>query len=126
MKTIVITGTDEQIELLQNVLKHDARLPQVINNEGTILTTEFLLTRGFKRDEREDYGGDKTITWINDGGITIYEEEWPSDKRYPFSFAVYVKGDGSFKSGYGIHTEEQLNNLCYSLSGRNLEVVQYY
>lgn len=123
MKTIVITDSDEKIELLQNVIKHDSRLPQGISNEGTKLTTEFLTTRGFNRDER-DCDGDKTITWVNDSGITIYEDEW--DKENPFSFAVYIKGDGSFKSGYTIKTEEQLNNLNFSLSGRNLEVVKYY
>lgn len=124
MKTI--TDSDEKIELLCDVIKHDDRLPQGINNEGTILTTEFLLTRGFERSEKVDYGSDKTITWINNSGITIYEEEYPSDERYPFSFAVYVKGDGSFKSGYSIKTEEQLNNLNFSLTGRDLKVVKYY
>lgn len=99
------------------------------NKEGNKLTREILESLQFVNEIIEDYSGDEIKWWIRDG-ISIHEHSWwvkkgksiyPEGEQEPeitFSFAVYVKGDGSFKSGYKIETDTQLKNLFYSLTSK--------
>lgn len=83
------------------------------NNDGAGLTATYLKSKKFSRDEVEDRDGDKYVVWIKNG-ISIY---YMKPRYY---YATYIKGDGSFKGGWEIKTEAQLDNLYYSLSGLQL------
>lgn len=91
------------------------------NNTGSKLTIEFLKINKFVRENREDRDDEKFTVWIRNG-ITIYETDakYEKDKKPKFLYATYIKGDGSFKGGFTIDTDIQLNNLFYSLTNRQL------
>jgi len=86
---------------------------EFLNNIGRPLTSSYLKHKQFVREEFTDHDGDKTITWIKNG-IIIYQHD------DSFSYATYIKGDGSFKGGFSIETDKQLDNLYYSLSNKKL------
>ena len=90
-----------------------------LSNKGKALTVEYLITRGFVKEviEAEYPGDDEEIMFIRNG-ITIYWDQWGSEN--PFSFATYVRGDGRYKGGFTIFTEEQLMNLYFSLTSEHL------
>jgi len=112
-----------------------------MNNSGKKLTQEILKNCGFEKEVRHDSDHDEIKYWFKDG-ITIYEESWwlkeldddgelletpissyPENETPPeitFAFATYVRGDGSFKGGFSIDTDQQLKNLYYSLSNQEL------
>lgn len=96
---------------------------------------------GFEKSIVKDRDGDETKWWINDDGISIHEHSWwlteldddelleipissySKDETPPeitFAFATYIKSDGGFKGGFNIKTDQQLKNLCYSLSNKEL------
>lgn len=87
------------------------------NKEGKPLSVEFLTEHKFEREEFEDDDGDKVVVWIKNG-ISVYEDD---NKEYPFAFATYVKGDGSFKGGFIVYTETHLQNIYYALSSKILD-----
>ncbi len=103
-----------------------------MNNKGKKLTTEILISLGFKKEIIKDRDGDEIKWWFRDG-ISIHEDSWwiedgksiyaegEKEPEIEFSFATYIKSDGSFKSGYGISTDQQLKNLYYSLTDRELK-----
>lgn len=113
-----------------------------MNNTGNKLTQEILRNKGFKKEVTKDRDGDEMKWWIK-RGISIHEESWwltelgeddellkipvsyykenepPPEIR--FSFATYIKSDGSFKGGFLIETDQQLENLYYSLTNIELK-----
>lgn len=114
-----------------------------MNNIGNKLTQEILKNYGFKKEIVRDSNGDEVKWWIKNG-ISIHEDTWwlteldendelletpissytenETPPEIDFTFATYVKGDGGFKSGFCIETDQQLVNLYYSLSSINLNV----
>ena len=111
-----------------------------LTNEGNKLTKEILSKYGFTREVVKDNDGDDIKWWSNKDGIYIHEDSWwineedgssyyKEGEQAPeitFSFAVYIKGDGSFKGGFSIDTDTQLCNLCFSLTNRQLEYNHNY
>lgn len=113
----------------------------IMDNTGNKLTRERLAALGFEKEVFKDRDGDEIKWWIKDG-ISIHEDSWwlteldeddellevptssYSDDETPpeitFSFAVYIKSDGSFKSGYDMATDKQVMNLYFALTGREL------
>ena len=101
------------------------------NEDGEKLTTIILENLGFEKEIIRNLDGDENKMWIKEG-ITIYEDSWwikdgkscyeegETEPEITFAFAVYVKGDGSFKGGFIISTDTQLKNLFYSLTNINL------
>lgn len=104
------------------------------NEEGNSLTIEILKHKGFVKEIILDNDGDEIKWWIKDG-VSIHEDSWwlndtkgtsfyaahETSPEITFSFAVYIKSDGRFKSGYRIETDTQLDNLYYSLTNRELD-----
>ena len=111
-----------------------------MDNSGNKLTQDKLKAYNFKKEIVRDADGDEIKWWIKDG-ISIHEESWwlietdrhgdfldePISKyddtetpEITFSFAVYIKSDGSFKSGYSINTDRQLENLYFALTSKQL------
>lgn len=110
-----------------------------MTNEGQKLTQQILKDLGFEKEVFKEDFGDEIKWWILDG-IYIHESSWwlteldhngnflETPKSYyeegeeepeiTFNFAVYVKGNGGFKSGYPIKTDQQLKNLIFSLTGK--------
>lgn len=110
-------------------------------NDGNKLTIEILKKLGFEKWITRDRDRDEIKWWIKDG-ISINESSWwlqeldeddelletPKSKyeagekepEITFAFATYIKGDGGFKSGYLIKSDQQLKNLFYSLTDREL------
>ena len=109
---------------------------------GNKLTTDKLKSYGFIKQITRDYGGDEIKWWIKDG-ISIHEESWwiteldkngnivepvfildeneiPVAYEIEFAFATYIKMNGSFKGGYSIDTDRQLEDLYYSLTKTKL------
>ena len=92
-----------------------ARLTNVDDIKPIPLTAELLTQCKFKRDEREDWGGDIFYVWYNNFDI---HEDWDG-KNY--MFAVYVKGEErSFKSGYVINYLHELQNLYFAITKQEL------
>lgn len=88
------------------------------NQLSTIgLTEEWLKKFGFERSEVEDRDGDKFVWWIKEG-ISIYDE---TEYNGGYLYVTYIKGDGSFKSGFQIKTVHRLQNLYQSLTGAELK-----
>lgn len=112
-----------------------------MTNEGKILTQEILKILGFKKQIVKDRDGDEVKWWIKDG-ISIHEDSWwlteldedgefletPLSKygenetppQITFAFATYIKSDGSFKGGNSMLTDQQVKNLYFSLTNREL------
>lgn len=112
-----------------------------MTNEGNKLTQDFLKQCGFEKEVFKDRGGDEVKWWIKQG-ISIHEESWwlteldENDElletptslyrigeeipEITFAFATYIKSDGSFKGGNVIGTDQQLKNLYYSLTNKEL------
>lgn len=113
----------------------DFVLKQPIGNK---LTTDKLKSYGFIKQITRDSGGDEIKWWIKDS-ISIHEESWwiteldendqiiepvfildeneiPVGYEIKFAFATYIKMNGSFKGGYSIDTDRQLEDLYYSLT----------
>ena len=113
-----------------------------MDNKGNKLTQEILKKFGFKKEITKDRDGDEIKIW-HKNGISIYEDSWwltelnengellqhamssyEEDEIPPeitFDFATYVKGDGSFKGGFSIETDQQVKNIYYSLSNTELQ-----
>lgn len=85
------------------------------NKSGAVLTASILEKRGFERDEFPDDDGDPVIIWEKDG-VEIYEHVHSGG----FSFCTRTRPDNSFKSGIGIDTENNLENLYYALTSKEL------
>ena len=85
------------------------------NDEGEELSSTLLLQLGFERNEQEDEDEEIFVTWHFDG-IELHQDMY--SEKESFSFATRTREDGSFKSGYSISTECQLENLYYSLTNR--------
>lgn len=112
-----------------------------MNNEGNKLTQKILKNFGFEKEIVKHRDGDETKWWIKDG-ISIHEESWwltelddngkllenPLSKygeneippEITFSFAVYIKSDGSFKGGFSMLTDQQIKNIYFSLTNKEL------
>jgi hypothetical protein len=112
-----------------------------MTNEGNKLTQEKLKSLGFEKEVYKDRDGDEVKWWIKDG-IHIHEDSWwlteldedgelletPLSKyaeneippEITFAFATYIKGDGSFKGGNAIFTDQQIKNLYFSLTNTEL------
>lgn len=88
------------------------------NNEGSALTVSKLKKYKFVKEVLLDRDDDEFTCWIRNG-ITIYEERYGSKPQ--FLYGTYIKGDGSFKSGFVICTDAQLENLYYSLTNTILD-----
>ncbi len=108
-----------------------------LNSEGNKLTQEILRNLGFKKEVSQDSDNDESKWWYGHG-ISIHEESWwlqeldedgehldepissySKGEKTPeiqFSFATYVRGDGGFKGGYSVMTDQQLINIVYALS----------
>ena len=80
-----------------------------------VLTCDILNELGYKKEIQTDRDGDEYITWSNNI-LTLYEDRWSQTPN--FSFATYVRGDGSFKGGWSIQSKEQLLTLEEGLSGK--------
>lgn len=113
-----------------------------MNNKGNRLTREVLSRFWFEKTIVVDEDGEEQKWWHRDG-ISIHEDSWwlkeldgdgelletpvssySVDETPPeitFAFATYVKGDGSFKGGFAIETDQQLKNLYYSLTNKDVE-----
>jgi len=109
-----------------------------MTNKGNKLTREILTSLGFKKEIVLDDDGDEMKWWYRNG-ISIHEDSWwlteldedgefleiPLSKygegetppEISFAFATYVKGDGSFKGGNVMATDQQVRNLIFALSG---------
>lgn len=83
--------------------------------EGVLLTEEWLLRADFKHERIARKEEDLDGIWYN--GFSIVQDFWNQDQ---FSFAVYVRHDGEFKSGYQIKYVHQLQNLYHALTGQEL------
>lgn len=112
-----------------------------MNNTGNKLTQEILKKLGFEKEVIKDRDGDE-MKWWNKNGISIHEDTWwlteldeddelletpissyaenETPPEISFSFATYIKGDGGFKGGFSIATDQQLKNLYFSLSNTEL------
>jgi hypothetical protein len=116
-----------------------------MDNKGNKLTQEILKNFGFKKEVFRDRDGDE-VKWWYKNGVTIHEQSWwlieldedgeddefletPLSKysegetppEITFSFATYVKGDGSFKGGFVVETDQQVKNIYFSLTSRCIE-----
>lgn len=111
-----------------------------MTNEGQKLTHQILKDLGFKKEVFKDYDDQDEVKWWILDGISIYEDSWwlteldhngniletpnsfykggDQEPEIIFSFATYIKGNGGFKSGYVIETDQQLKNLIFSLTGK--------
>jgi len=115
-----------------------------MNNKGNKLTQEILRDFGFQKEVTLSDDGDEIKLWYNDF-FSLYEESWwlteldrngeplsepvsyygnDTPPEISFSFATYIKGDGSFKGGFSIDTDKQLKNLHYSLTNRKLKKIK--
>ena len=86
------------------------------NKSGSDLTIEKLTEYGFKMEENTDSDGEAYTTWSNDH-LTLFE----TNKNH-FCFCDNRREDGSFKSGFTISTDSQLENLFYSLTNKLLRI----
>ena len=115
---------------------------EIMTNNGNRLTQEILRKFGFEKKIIKNRDGDEIKWWVKDG-ISIHEESWwlteldedgnlleiplsmyEDDELLPeitFTFATYIKSDGSFKMGYTMHTDEQIKNLYFSLTNNELK-----
>lgn len=100
------------------------------NNEtGKPITREWLKEKGFEFEVI-----DNDVKWWIKNGISIHEDSWWLDKdgndtvygpneKAPditFCYATYIKGDGSFKGGFIMQTQSQVENLYYALTSKQL------
>lgn len=117
-----------------------------MTNKGNKLTQEILKNLGFEKEIFKDRDRDEIKWWYKDG-ISIHEDSWwlreldeedelletpislydttvslenETPPEITFAFATYVKGDGSFKSGFSIETDQQVKNIYYSLKNTKL------
>ena|ERR1035437_7285781 len=105
------------------------------NKEGRKLSQAILKDYGFVYEVAVDYDGDENHWWIKNG-ISIHEDSWwikegkscyKKGEKTPkpkFAFATYIKSDGSFKGGFCIDTDTQLQNLYYALSSTKLTSIK--
>jgi len=113
-----------------------------MDNKGRKLSREILKELSFEKEITKDRDGDEVKWWIKNG-ISIHENSWwlkeldedgelletpissyaegEKEPEISFAFATYVKSDGSFKGGFNIATDQQLKNLYYSLTNRELK-----
>lgn len=83
------------------------------------LTREWLINYQFEESTPVDHEKWEDGRWYNN--IDIFEH--PNSKPdQQFSFAVYVRGDGGFKGGYGVKYVHDLQNLYFGITGRELEL----
>ncbi len=95
--------------------------------EGTVdvkpipLTAKILNRCGFKKEtrgEKDDFDGVEIV--YNKDGIDIYDH---TEDGAGFSYATYTRYPSrGFKSGYGIKSLHQLQNLYHSLTGKELSL----
>lgn len=78
-------------------------------------TEDILLKAGFIKGNRTGSYGDNFIVWFNEFDIHQHEDG-------SFSYAVYIKYDGSFKSGYAMRYLHQLQNLYMVLTNSPLQI----
>lgn len=104
-----------------------------VPNTNSPLTVEKLKKYGFKKEVISN--DDKR--WIKHG-ITIYEDSWWLDEttgkssyeegektpEITFSYATYVKGDGSIKGGWTINSDQQLKDLWKALTQTELTEIE--
>lgn len=110
-----------------------------MNNTGNKLTQDILKQFGFKKHITRERGGDECKWWIKEG-ISIHEDSWwftetdengvllehpvsscaGEEPEITFAFATYVRGDGGYKGGWLIKTDQQLKNLYFSLTNKHL------
>ena len=79
------------------------------------LTYDILIELGYKKEVQEDYDGEEYTTWYKNG-IILYENRWSN--KPSFNFANNTREDGSFKSGWSIKTDDQLQLLEKALTGK--------
>ena len=78
------------------------------------LNHDILIELGYIKEIQEDYDGEEYTTWYKNG-IMLFEDSWSTTPN--FSFASRTREDGSFKSGWSIKTDEQLQLLEKALTG---------
>lgn len=81
------------------------------------LTEQWLINFGFEKTDQGDPDDEDTIWYKNFNLHQSYDGK-------TFNFATYVRGSGSFKSGYGIHYVHQLQNLYHGITGQQLELIE--
>ena len=81
------------------------------------LDEEWLIKLGFKKDKVIDRDGDSFDWFLDDNLICIYDH---TEHGGGYDFAVYVKGENMFKSGFTIQWVHQLQNFVKSLTGKNI------
>jgi len=114
-----------------------------MDNSGRKLTQEILKELGFTKQVASDSGGDEIKWWTNEVGISIHESSWwlrelshsgtiletpvscyeagEETPEIEFHFAVYIKNNGEFKSGFSIETDQQVKNLYFSLTDSHID-----